>query len=70
MMIFKITETKQKWLDGIACANMVLIFWAMIHHFKLVHWSHAIALTELALRQKQELKQNFERASSTLNITR
>lgn len=69
VMISKMKST-QNWAQGIAYANIILFMVSTIVYHHLLHWGHAIALTELALKQKQALKQNFERASSTPNVIR
>lgn len=63
VMISEMKST-HTWAEGIAYANIILFMVSTIVHHRSVHWAHAIALTELALKKKQELKQNFERASS------
>lgn len=61
VMISKM-DTNRSWEEItaiIGCANIILFFIAMIADYHSRHWVHAIALTELALKKKQELKQNF-----------
>lgn len=61
--IFKL-EIQAHWSNLIMIICVGLIVWSTIMLRHSGHWAHAIALTELALKKKQALQKNFERASS------
>lgn len=69
VMIYKM-DLNQPWAEIVACVNIILFIRATIAHHHSMHWNHAIMLTELALKKKQELKQNFEKVSSTPSTNR
>jgi hypothetical protein len=67
LVIIHNMDPNQPWAVLGSCVNVILVIRATIAHHHSLHWTHAITLTELALKKKQELKQGFERVSSILD---